>query len=93
MSELICDLGNESLKCKEWDPLTLHVLVQADIPTREYLDEDVPFAIGRESIVNVPVDPRGYADVYINDTTGLTMNLPGHATLTDLKQQSPLLSK
>jgi hypothetical protein len=33
MSESICDLANKLLKCKEWDPLTLHALVQADIPT------------------------------------------------------------
>jgi hypothetical protein len=77
MSESICDLVNKLLKCKEWDPLTLYASFQADIPTREYLDNDVPFAMGRELIVNVPVDSRGYADVYIDDKTGLTINLPG----------------
>ena len=33
MSESICDLANKLLKCKDWDPLTLHALVQADILT------------------------------------------------------------
>jgi hypothetical protein len=57
MSELIWDLVNELLRCKEWDPLTLHTLVQADIPTQEYFDNDIPFAMGRELIVDIPVDP------------------------------------
>jgi hypothetical protein len=76
MSESICDLANGLLKCEEWDPLTLHALVQADIPTREYLDKDVTFAMGRELIVDVPVDPHGYADIYIiiDNTTGLTIS-------------------
>jgi hypothetical protein len=77
MSESICDLVNKFLKCKEWDPLTLHALVQADILTWEYLDDNVPFAMRRELIVDVPVDPRGYADVHIDIMTRLTINLPG----------------
>jgi hypothetical protein len=52
-------------------------LVQKDIPPRQYLDDDVPFAIDRDLIVNIPIDPQGYADVYIDNKTGLTVNLPG----------------
>jgi hypothetical protein len=59
MSELICNLANKLLKCKEWYPLTLHASVQEDIPTQKYLDDNVPFAMGRELIVDVPVDPHG----------------------------------
>jgi hypothetical protein len=70
-------LANKLFKCKEWDPLSLHALVQADIPTQEYLDDKVPFAIGRDLIVDIPGNPRGYADVYIDNTTRLTVNLPG----------------
>ncbi len=76
MSDLICNLANRLLKCKEWDPLTLHTLVQADIPTQEYLDNDVPLAMRKELIVNVLVNPCSYVDIYIDDTTGLTINLP-----------------
>jgi len=57
--------------------LTLHASVQADIPPRECFNDDVPFATGRELIVDVDVDPRGYADVYIDDTTALGVDLPG----------------
>ncbi len=46
MSESICNLANELLKCDKWNPRTLHATVQADIPTREYLGDYVPFVIG-----------------------------------------------
>jgi hypothetical protein len=68
-------------------------MVQADIPTQEYLDYDVPFAMGRELIVNVPVDPCGYADIYINDTTGLTIDLPGARNTNRLEAAIPLAIK
>jgi hypothetical protein len=32
--------------------------------------------MGRELIVDVPVNPRGKADVYIDNMTGLAINLP-----------------
>ncbi len=28
ISETICDLANELIKCDDWDPLTLHASVQ-----------------------------------------------------------------
>jgi hypothetical protein len=90
MSETICDLANELLKCDDWHPHTLHASVQADIPKRNCLDNNVPFAIRRELIVDVPIDPRGYADVYIDDTTDLTVNLPGTLNADRLKAAIPL---
>ncbi len=93
MSETICDLANELLKCDDWDPHTLHALVQADIPKRDCFNEDVPFAIRRELIVNVPIDPPSFADVYINDTTGLTVNLPGTLNTDRLEAVIPLAIK
>jgi hypothetical protein len=68
-------------------------LVQADIPTQEYLDNDVPFAMGGELIVDVPDDPRGYADVYIDDTTGLPIDLPGTRNANRLKAAITLAIK
>ncbi len=82
--------GNELLKCNDWYPCTLHALVQKDIPTREYLSNDVPFATGQEFIVDILVDPRGYADIYIDDATGLTVNLPGTCNAERLKAATPL---
>jgi hypothetical protein len=90
MSETIFDLANELLKCNDWDPHTLHASVQADISKRDRLDADVPFAIGRELIVDVPIDPHDFADVYINDTPGLTVNPPGTLNADRLEASIPL---
>jgi hypothetical protein len=76
MSETTCDLANELLKCDNWDPKHLHASAQNNIPPRQYLGDNVPFAHGRELIVDIPINPRGYADIYINNTIGLTINLP-----------------
>jgi hypothetical protein len=75
--ETVCDLANKLLKCEDWEPQDLHASVQTNIPPRKYLSNDIPFTIGRNLIVDIPIDPRGYTDVYINNMTGLTANLPG----------------
>jgi hypothetical protein len=46
--------------------------------------------MGRELIINVPVNPHGYADVYIDNTTGLTINLPGTHNTNRLEAAIPL---
>jgi hypothetical protein len=85
VSGTVCDLANKLLRCNDWDTLTLHSSVQQEISTHQYLDNDVPFTEGRELIVDVPIDHRGYADVYIDDTTGLTIDLPGTQNAKRLK--------
>ncbi len=49
--------------------------------------------MGRELIVDIPVNPRGYADVYINDTTGLIIDLPGTCNANRLEAAIPLAIK
>jgi hypothetical protein len=91
-SETICDLANELLKCKDWESSDLHASVQGDIPPRQSFDDNTPFTAGRELIVDIPVDPRGYhADVYIDDTTGLTVDLPGTRNADRLEAAIPLV--
>jgi hypothetical protein len=90
MLETTCELANELLKFKDWNPKDLHALVQEDIPPQQYLDDDVPFASGCELIIDIPIDPRGYADVYINDTMGLTINLPKTMNAECLEAVIPL---
>ena len=91
VSESICDLANALLGCDDdWDPSELHSSVQHEIPPRQYISDDVPFAPGRELIVDVPVDSRGYIDVYIDDTTGLTVDLPNSGNAERLEAAIPL---
>jgi hypothetical protein len=90
MSETICNLANKLLKCNDWDTKHLHASVQHDIPPRQYLGDNVPFAHGRELIANIPINPRGYTDVYIDNTMGLTMDLPGTRNADQLEAAIPL---
>jgi hypothetical protein len=90
VSETVCDLANKLLKCNNWDSLTLHSSVQQEISTRQYLNDNIPFPEGRELIVNVPIDHQGYADVYIDNRTGLTINLPGTQNADRLEAAIPL---
>jgi len=77
------------LKCKDWEPADLHATVQGDIPARQSFDNNTPFAAGRELIVDIPVNPRGYADVYIDDMTGITADLPGTRNADRLEAAIP----
>ena len=90
ISETICDLANELVQCEDWDPTNLHASVQKDIPPPQFLNNDIPFAEGRELIVDIPVDPRGKADVYINDTIGLKINIPGSNNIERMAAAIPL---
>ena len=71
-------------------PKRIALLGEHEIPPRQYISDDVPFAPGRELIVDVPVDSRGYIDVYIDDTTGLTVDLPNSGNAERLEAAIPL---
>ncbi len=64
--------------------------MQKDIPPRQYLDDTIPFSIGRELIVDIPINPQGDADIYIDDTTALTINLTGTRNAEQLEAAIPL---
>ena len=49
------------------------------------MSNEVPFGVGREVIVDVPVDPRGMADVYIDDTIGLCVDMSDNDTRLENK--------
>ncbi len=77
ISETICDLANTILLSNDWDPGKLSAQNQHLVPEHEPLEPDVPFAVGADLIVVIPVDPRGTHDVYIDDIIGLTVDIPG----------------
>ena len=90
ISETTCDLANELIKCDDWNPLTLHASVQQQILPREYLPDDVPFAKACKLIVDVPVNPRGSINWYIDDTPGLSVDIPGTENASRLEAAIPL---
>ncbi len=90
--ESVRDLANKLLKWEDWEPRDLHASSQKIIPPRKYLDDDIPFAIGCDLIVDIPINPWGYADVYIDNRMGLTVNLPGTMNANQLEAAIPLAS-
>ncbi len=47
----------------------------------------------RELIVDFTVNPHGYVDIYIDNTTGLTIDLPGTRNANRLEAVIPLAIK
>ena len=41
------------------------------------MDDDIPFGIGKELIVDINVNPRGIHNIYVNDMIPLTLDIPG----------------
>ena len=76
-SESITDLANAILHCDEWDPDELFAPSLLEIPPAAVLTDEMPFAEGKELIIDVPVDPRGINEVYIDDNIGLSVDIPG----------------
>jgi hypothetical protein len=84
-------LMNAILQHNDWDPLTLFATAaQAHVPPKEVLPEDIPFGIGRDLIIDIPVDARGIVNVYFDDFIGLTINLNNTNNATRL-EEAPLL--
>jgi hypothetical protein len=77
ISEAATDLTNALLHHPDWDPSELFSPSSDLIPPRKYLPEDVPFGVGKELVVDVPVNPRGMSDVFIDDTFTQAVDVPG----------------
>jgi hypothetical protein len=72
-------------------PLTLFATAaQAHVPPKEVLSDNVPFGIGQDLIINIPVNARGIVDMYINDFIRLTLDLEDSDNATRL-EWAPLL--
>ena len=82
ISETICDLSMAILQDDDWDPATLHAPNPELVPPPVLLPSDVPFGVGRDLVVDIPVNPKGIVDIFLDDTVSLTVALPGsdHAT-------------
>ena len=52
------------------------------------VEDDIPVKIGRDLIVDIPVNPRGTVDLYINDFCGLTVDIDDNTTRL---KRAPLL--
>jgi hypothetical protein len=73
--ETICDFVTSILQDDNWNPALTHVPNSNLVPRKKIMSDDVPVGVGRQSIMDVSVDPRGTTDVYINDTVALCVDL------------------
>ena len=69
--------------------MSLQSPAQHLVPNKIILDDDIPFRIGRDLVVNIPVDPRGTIDLYIDDYCGLTVDIGDNAIRLE---RAPLLA-
>ena len=85
ISKLICNLANLILHDNNWDPYNLIALNQHLVPERMLLvDNSIPFVQGFKLIVDIPINPQGMHDIYIDDIISLTVGISGtnHVTCT-----------
>jgi hypothetical protein len=75
--ESIYDLANDILFDENWDQLTNYAPSQHLVRAMEVLGASIPFAEGADLIVDIPVDPRGTGDIYIDDLIQATVVIDG----------------
>jgi hypothetical protein len=51
------------------------------VPPPVFLDDFIPFKDGLELIVDIPVDPRGTTNIYIDDFISLAVDIEGSDNL------------
>ena len=78
----LCDIANVLLHDDNWNPCDLHSPIQHLVPTPITIDNDIQFGEGKEIIVNIPINPRGMNDVYVDDIIPLTVGLPNTVNMS-----------
>jgi len=80
LEEPICDLATVLIQDKDWDPMVIKSSSQSLVPKPKFESYE-PFGIGNNLIVNIPVNPRGTHDFYLDDIIALTVNVQGSSNL------------
>ena len=80
LSETTADLCNDILRCEAWNPSILTASFQHQIPPPKSLPESTPYAQSLPTIVDIPNDDYGKADIYIDDLTTVTVDIGANVT-------------
>ncbi len=70
--------------------MSLFAPAQHMVPPQQSLSNVIPFGIRQDLIVQIPINPRVTADLYIDKFIGLTSDIEGLDNTMRLKQ-APLL--
>ena len=73
-----------------WDQTSLCATNGNIVPPPLFLDDSIHFAEGKDLIIDVPVDARGTADVNIDDTISLTVDVEDSNNVQRLEQATLL---
>ena len=88
--ESIYDLSIAIIQDDGWDSTSLCDPNGHLVPPPLFLDNSIPFEEGKYLIIDVPVDARGTADVYIDDTISLTVDIEDSNNVQRLMQATLL---
>jgi hypothetical protein len=77
ISETICNLAIAILHDDSWNPNNLSAPNHYLVPEWILLYNCIPFGHGAELIANIPFNPCGMQDIYINNIINLTINISG----------------
>ena len=92
LSETVCDLANAIMNDPSWDPTELFApLSENCTPHRVELDDSIQIAGAKELVFDIPVNPNGYAEVFIDDTFSHAADVPGTDNILRL-ERGPLLA-
>ena len=80
VSETICDLANHLISNPKWNHKKYMSPIQDKVPPSESSTEDYPFSQALPMIVKVPHDPKGHAEIYIEDFMVAVVDINDNAT-------------
>ena len=86
ISESVWGLLIALLHSNDCDPHSFKSKLGDRVPQPNFLPGETPFAEGEDLIVDIPVDPRGTSDVYIDDTISLCVDIEGSDNVERLRQ-------
>ena len=90
LSESICDLSIAIMQDAGWGTTVLCAPNGHLVPPPLFLDDSIPFAEGKDLIIDVLVDARGTSDVYIDDIIALTVDAEDSKNVQRLEQATLL---
>ena len=75
MSDIICDVTNNLLRCDKWNKSKVHSLLSDFVPPDEELDKKIPLAQAEDLAVPIQTKNIGSFKVFIDNFTGVTVDI------------------
>lgn len=75
ISESICDLANDLIKCPAWDHSMLHSPIQASILPALRLPDTIPLGQAVKLAIKFPRDEIGKTDIFLDDYAPIALDI------------------